>query len=136
MKQTKSRSDHALVIGFFQSPKSGEAALKNLRRDRIRKSAAVHCSDTGEVQVDEHGITRVRGALAFALIAILLGILVLPPPPPIPSAIALLALQLAGWALAGTLVGWGLFRWLDTRLDAAQLAQFKRWIVRNESVVL
>jgi len=123
-----------MVIGFFQSQETGDTALKNLRRDGFRRSAAVHCSGNGEVRVDEHGISARLGAIASALIGLLLGIVVLQMRGALTHSGALLGV--AAFALGGAGVGWGVFRWLDSRVDAAKVARFKRWIVRNETVVM
>jgi len=98
----------------------------------------MHCAATGEVRVDEHGIAAGRGALGSALIGLLLGIFALLPPHLMehPGAIRGLAMPLAACALVGGLAGWWLFRSLDARVDRAHLAKFKRWIVRNETVVM
>jgi uncharacterized membrane protein len=138
MKYSTDRTEHALVIGFYQSPGITGAALMKIRRDGFRRSAAVHCAGTGEVRVDEHGIRAGYGALGAAVIGLLLGILVLLPPPVMehPIAIPGLALQLAACALAGALAGWLVFRSLDARVDAAHLERFRRWMVRNETVVM
>ncbi|MDR3405863.1 MAG: hypothetical protein P4L99_25480, partial [Chthoniobacter sp.] len=126
------------MIGFYQSPETTGAVLTNLRRDGFRRSAAVHCATTGEVRVDVHGIPAGRGALGSALIGLLLGIVALMPPHVMehPRAIPGLALELAACALTGALVGWGLFRSLDARVDGAHLERFKRRMVRNETVVM
>ncbi|MEO6740640.1 MAG: hypothetical protein ABIP20_10325, partial [Chthoniobacteraceae bacterium] len=77
MKFTNRREDRAMVVGFFESAETGGTALGNLRRDGFRRSAAVHSSATGELRVDQHGISTRRGAAASALIGLLIGILVL-----------------------------------------------------------
>ncbi len=138
MKFTTSRAGRALVIGFFQSQETGGTALKNLRRDGFRRSAAVHCSGGGEVRVDEHGISVGRGALGSAVIGLLVGMLVLQLRGALmqPGALLGVALPLAAFALAGALAGWGVFRRLDARVDPTEIAKFKRWIVPNETVVL
>ena len=138
MNFTRNRTDRALVIGFFQTRETGVAAWKNLKRDGFRRSAALHCSATGEVRADEHGISARHGALASAVIGLLLGLLALLPArmmmPSPPTAI--FALQLAGCALGAALAGWLIFRRLDARVDAAQLAKLRRWMVPHESVVI
>ena len=138
MKFTTRRAGRALVIGFFQSQETGGTVLKNLRRDGFRRSAAVHCSGTGEVRVDEHGISVGWGALGSAVIGLLVGMLVLQLRGALvpPGAVLEVALQLAAFALAGGLAGWGVFRRLDARVDPAEMAKFKRWIIPNETVVL
>ena len=138
MKFTTSRAGRALVIGFFQSQETGGTALKNLRRDGFRRSAAVLCSGTGEVRVEEHGISVGRGALGSAVIGLLAGALVLQLRGAFlqPGAFLVVALQLAAFALVGAVAGWGVFRRLDARVDPTQLASFKRWIVRDETVVM
>ncbi len=121
------------MVGFFQSSEAGALVLKNLRRDGFRRSAAVHCAGTGEVRVEEHGISAVRGALASAVIGLLIGVLALLP---LRAPGSIFVIALAGCALAGALAGWIYFRWLDARVDAAQIARFQRWIVPGETVVI
>ncbi len=138
MKFSKNEAERALVTGFYQSPEITGTALTKLRRNGFRRSAAVHCAATGEVRVDEHGIRPGRGAFGTALIGLLIGFLALLPPQVMehPGAIPELALKLAACTLAGALAGWWLFRSLDARVDGAHLERFKRWMVRNETVVL
>ena len=138
MKFPLTKAECALVAGFYQSPGIGRTVLKNLRRAGFQRSAAVHDSATGEVRVDEHGISAGRGTLGSALIGLLLGIFALPLRHALehPGAIAGLALSLAGCALAGGLAGWLVFRSLDARVSRAHLERFKRWMVRGETVVL
>ena len=121
MKFLTSRTERALVIGFYQSPETTGTALAKVRREGFWRSAAVYCAATGEVRVDEHGIRAGYGALGAALIGLLLGIFTLLPPHVMehPIAIPGLVLQLAACALAGALAGWLVFRSLDARVDAA-----------------
>src|SRR4029434_280812 len=97
MRLSKSRTDHALVIGFYQSPETAGTTLEKLRREGFRKSAAMHCTASGEVRVDGHGSSAARWILGSALIGLLLGIVAWRPPHGLepPGGILGLALSLA-----------------------------------------
>ena len=138
MKFPLTRAERALVVGFYQSRELGGAALKNLRRAGFRRSAAVYCSATGEVGVEERGVSAGCGALAVAAVALISGILLLQlrGGSLLAGASLEVALQLAGSTLAAALFGWLAFRWLDARVARQHVVRFQRWIVHNESVVL
>ncbi|MDR3403226.1 MAG: hypothetical protein P4L99_12085, partial [Chthoniobacter sp.] len=84
-----------------------------------------------------HGIPARLGSLGSALIGLLLGfVALLPHVREHPGAILGLALSLVACALVGALAGWLVFRLLDARVDSAYLERFRRWMVRNETVVM
>ena len=138
MKLPWTKAAPSLVVGFYQSPELAAEALQNLRRDCFCRSAAVHCSNTGEVRVDEYGVPAGRWALWAGLVGLLLAILALRSSWGMmnPEAIPKLVFQIAACALAGALAGWLMFRSLAARVHGAHLARFKRWLVRNETVVM
>jgi cellobiose phosphorylase len=138
MKLPWTKAAPSLVVGFYQSPELASEALRNLRRDCFCRSAAVLCSNTGEVRVDEYGVPGGRWALWAGLIGLLLAILALRSSWGMmnPEAIPKLVFQIATCALAGALAGWLVFRSLAARVHGAHLARFKRWLVRNETVVM
>lgn len=138
MKLPWTKESLSLVVGFYQSPDLAAGALQNLRRDCFCRSAAVHCSNTGEVRVDENGVPAGRWALWSGLIGLLLAILALLPSQVTENleTIPGLVLQIAACALAGAFAGWLVFRSLAARVHGAHLARFKRWLVRNETVVM
>ena len=59
MKFQRTTSNCALVAGFFQNPESALTTLRELRRQGFRRSAAVSCSDSGEITVPRGSAFRV-----------------------------------------------------------------------------
>ena len=137
MRFSRQDGDRVLVIGIFQSPKTGRGTLKNLYRARFRRVAAIHGAAKGRPRVEEHAVSTIDGvatALAFglALGAFILwwrGILADYRP-------VGLALLLLACALAGALTGWILVRWLQEHVDAASLARCTSTILPDEMAVI
>lgn len=127
----------ALVAGFFQNQGGAAVALKKLRREGFRRSVALHSSEEGRVTVDVHGIATGRGALFSGVIGFLIGVLVLLPLGGLSDvSVASVLPRLAAFAVIGAVAGWLIFRRLDYRVGEEQIARFKRWILRNETVLL
>src|SRR6266853_1560362 len=103
MRFRQTKDDRVLVVGIFQSPKTGRAVLRNLHRARFRRAAAIHAVAKGRPRVEENGVLAIGGAaLVLALGAFIFwqrGMLADYPP-------AGLALLFVAFALAGALTGW------------------------------
>jgi hypothetical protein len=126
MKLPWTKAAPSLVVGFYQSPELAAEALQNLRRECFCRSAAVHCSNTGEVRVDENGVPAGRWVLWAGLVGLLLAILALRSSwgTMNPEAIPKLVFQLAACALAGAFAGWLVFRSLAARVNGVHLGRF------------
>src|SRR5947208_1254201 len=137
MRLSRKNSDRVLVVGIFQSPKTGRAVLKNLHRARFRRAAAIHASARGRPRIEEHGISAIGGSATGSVLSLALGAFIfwelgmLADYRP-----AGLALLLASFALAGALTGWIVVRFLQEHVDGASLARFTSTILPNETVVL
>src|SRR5450759_1242085 len=137
MKFRRTKDDHVLVVGIFQSPKTGRAVLKNLHRARFRRAAAIHAVVRGRPRVEEHGVSTIGGAASgcafgLALSAFIFwqrGMMAAYGP-------GTLAVLLVAFALAGALTGWILVRLLQEHVHAASLVRCTSTILPGETVVL
>src|SRR5216110_2328899 len=135
MKLWRKNGDHVLVVGIFQSPRTGRAVLKNLNRARFGRTAAIHASAGGRPRVEEYGVSAIGGAAAAVGVAIgtfifwQCGILTDYRP-------AVLALLLAAFALASAVSGWVLVRLFRQHVDEAWLACCASTILPGETVVM
>ena len=133
----RKNGDRVFVVGIFQSPGTGRAVLKNLRRGGFRRVAAIRASAEGRTRVDEYGVSAIGGAAAGLAIGLALGALVfwqwglLPNYRP-----GMSALLLAAFALVGALSGWVLVRLLHRRIDEAWTARCANTILPGETVVI
>src|SRR5664279_2340896 len=118
--------DHVLVVGIFQHPEIARAALKNLRRARFRRAAAVHGSATHRPRVEECDIWAIGWAASVvALLAI--GIFIFwQRGTPADFRPAGLATLLGVFVAFGALVGWTSYRLLRQHVDDAQLTDLRR----------
>src|SRR5438034_3073083 len=73
MRFRRTKHDRVLVVGIFQSPKTGRAVLKNLHRTQFRRAAAIHASARGRPRVEENGISAIGGSAATAAFGLALG---------------------------------------------------------------
>src|SRR5438034_1308813 len=73
MRFRRTKHDRVLVVGIFQSPKTGRAVLKNLHRTQFRRAAAIHASVRGRLRVEENGISAIGGSAATAAFGLALG---------------------------------------------------------------
>ncbi|PYK04154.1 MAG: hypothetical protein DME66_10655, partial [Verrucomicrobia bacterium] len=137
MRLWRKNGDRVLVVGIFQSPKTGRAVLKSLHRTQFRRAAAIHASARGRSRVEENGISAIGGSVAASVLSVALGAFIfwqrgmLAYYPP-----ARLALLLAAFALAGAFIGWILVRLLQEHVAAASLAKCTSTILPGETVVL
>src|SRR5438874_2290579 len=137
MRLWRKNGDRVLVVGIFQSPKTGRAVLKNLHRARSRRAAAIHASARGRPRVEEHGISAIGGSATGSVLSLGLGAFIFWQRGMLadyrPAGLALL---LAAFALAGALTGWILVRLLQEHVAAASLARCASTILPGETVVL
>src|SRR6266581_1490562 len=137
MRFRRTKHDRVLVVGIFQSPKTGRAVLKSLHRTQFRRAAAIHASARGRSRVEENGISAIGGSVAASVLSVALGAFIF-------WQRGMLAdYRLAGWALffvafalAGALTGWMLVRLLREHVAAASLARCASTILPGETVVL
>jgi cyclic beta-1,2-glucan synthetase len=131
------KDDRVLVLGIFQSEKTGRAVLKNLYQSGFRRVAAIHASAKGRCRIEENGISAIGGAAAAVVLSLGLGAFIFwQRAMPADYRPAELALLLAGLALAGAITGWILVRLLREHVDAASLARCSSTILPNETIVL
>src|SRR5947207_9888465 len=133
MRLSRKNSDRVLVVGIFQSPKTGRAVLKNLHRARFRRAAAIHASARGRPRIEEHGISAIGGSAAGSVLSLALGAFIFWERGMLadyrPAGLALL---LAAFALAGAVTGWILVRLLQECFAAARLARCASAIVHGD----
>src|SRR6266550_7250980 len=137
MRFRRTKHDRVLVVGIFQSPKTGRAVLKNLHRARFRRAAAIQASARGRPRVEEYAISAIGGSAGGSVLSLALGAFIfwqrgMPADYP-PAGLAML---LAAFALAGAFTGWILVRLLQEHVAAASLARCTSTILPNETVVL
>src|SRR5438093_2680996 len=136
MRFRRTKHDRVLVVGIFQSPKTGRAVLKNLHRAQFRRAAAIHASARGRPRVEENGISAIGGA-AVAAFGLALGAFILWQRGMLvdyrPGG---LALFFVAFAVVGALAGWILVRLLQEHVAAASLALCASTILPGETVVL
>src|SRR6266481_5033622 len=137
MRFRQTKDDRVLVVGIFQSPKTGRAVLKNLHRARFRRAAAIHGSARGRPRIEEHGISAIGGSATGSVLSLALGAFIFWERGMLadyrPAGLTLL---LAAFALAGALTGWILVRLLQEHVAAASLAKCTSTILPGETVVL
>ena len=131
MRSRRNNDDRILVVGIFQSPETGRAVLKNLRRARFRRAAAIHASAEGRQRVKQCGVSAIGGATVAWTIGLVLGAVVFWQRGILadyrPGALALL---LAVFALAGAVTSWIIVRllqqqiWLDARVRSCPTKQW------------
>src|SRR5438067_6702674 len=136
MRLSRKNSDRVLVVGIFQSPKTGRAVLKNLHRARFRRAAAIQASARGRPRVEEYAISAIGGSAGGSVLSLALGAFIFWQRGMLadyrPAGLALL---LAAF-LAGALTGWILVRLLQEHVAAASLARCASTILPGETVVL
>src|SRR5881398_3700331 len=137
MRFRRTKHDRVLVVGIFQSPKTGRAVLKNLHRTQFRRAAAIHASARGRPRVEENGISAIGGSVAAAAFGLALGTFIFWQRGMLADyRLGGSALFFVGFALAGALSGWILVRLLQEHVAAASLARCASTILPGETVVL
>src|SRR5213082_3138447 len=137
MRFRRTKHDRVLVVGIFQSPKTGRAVLKNLHRAQFRRAAAIHASSRGRPRVEENGISALGGSAAAAAFGLALGTFIFWQRGMLADyRLGGSALFFVGFALAGALSGWILVRLLQEHVAAASLARCASTILLGETVVL
>src|SRR5216110_2456886 len=137
MRFRRTKHDRVLVVGIFQSPKTGRAVLKNLHRTQFRRAAAIHASARGRPRVEENGISAIGGSAATAAFGLALGTLIFWQRGMLADyRLGGLALFFVAFVLAGALTGWILVRLLQEHVAAASLARCVSTILPGETVVL
>jgi cellobiose phosphorylase len=130
--------EQGIVLGFYQERSAAVSALKELRRRWHRRSAAIYCAQDGRIYIDKYEIPPSVGALLGGLTGILVGLFVAWILLPI---LLQQAVQEPSWVLllftlCGAFVGAVLARLLQWRISSAILACYKRWVVRNETLII
>src|SRR6266853_3254357 len=137
MRFRQTKDDRVLVVGIFQSSKTGRAVLKNLHRTQFRRAAAIHASARGRPRIEEHGISAIGGSATGSVLSLALGAFIFWERGMLadyrPAGLTVL---LAAFALAGALTGWILVRLLQEDVAAASLARCASTILPGETVVL
>src|SRR6184192_1048088 len=137
MRFRRTKHDRVLVVGIFQSPKTGRAVLKNLHRTQFRRAAAIHASARGRPRIEENGISAIGGSAAAAAFGLALGAFIFWQREMLADyRLGGLALFFVAFALAGALTGWILVRLLQEHVAAASLARCVSTILPGETVVL
>src|SRR5205823_9739000 len=137
MRFRRRKHDRVLVVGIFQSPKTGRAVLKNLHRTQFRRAAAIHASARGRPRVEENGISAIGGSAATAAFGLALGAFIFWQRGMLADyRLGGLALFFVAFALAGALTGWILVRLLQEHVAPASLARCASTILPGETVVL
>src|SRR6184192_678077 len=137
MRFRRTKHDRVLVVGIFQSPKTGRAVLKNLHRTQFRRAAAIHASARGRPRIEENGISATGGSAAAAAFGLALGAFIFWQREMLADyRLGGLALFFVAFALAGALTGWILVRLLQEHVAAASLARCVSTILPGETVVL
>src|SRR5947207_11166573 len=137
MRFRRTKHDRVLVVGIFQSPKTGRAVLKNLHRTQFRRAAAIHASARGRPRVEENGISAIGGSAAAAAFGLALGAFIFWQREMLADyRLGGLALFFVAFGLAGALTGWILVRLLQEHVAAASLARCVSTILPGETVVL
>src|SRR5438094_2322686 len=137
MRFRRTKHVRVLVVGIFQSPKTGRAVLKNLHRTQFRRAAAIHASARGRPRVEENGISAIGGSAATAAFGLALGAFIFWQRGMLADyRLGGSALFFVGFALAGALTGWILVRLLQEHVAAASLARCASTILPGETVVL
>jgi len=137
MRFRRTKHDRVLVVGIFQSPKTGRAVLKNLHRTQFRRAAAIHASARGRPRVEENGISAIGGSAATAAFGLALGAFIFWQRGMLADyRLGGLALFFVAFVLAGALTGWILVRLLQEHVAAASLARCASTILPGETVVL
>ena len=116
------------VLGFYDSIEHADEALREVRKDRFRRSAAVHRSEDGRLRIQYGGFspyTRAIVSAVLALVIVLLGE----------------ALQPSGWvqillASGAFLFGWLGQIWLGLGLRTTTLLRHGRFVLPGESLVV
>src|SRR5438874_2187597 len=137
MRFRRTKHDRVLVVGIFQSPKTGRAVLKNLHRTQFRRAAAIHASARGRPRIEENGISAIGGSAAAAAFGLALGAFIFWQREMLADyRLGGLALFFVAFGLAGALTGWILVRLLQEHVAAASLARCVSTILPGETVVL
>jgi cellobiose phosphorylase len=137
MRPRRKNGDGVFVVGIFQSPGTGRAVLKNLRRARFRRAAAIHGSADGRPRVEQSGVSAIGGVTVAAAAGLVLGAFVfwqrgiLADHRP-----GVLGLVLAVFALVGAITGWIIVRLIQQHVDAASLARCSSTILPDETIVM
>ena len=64
------KSAQPLVLAFFSDIDGAPRALRGLRRDGLRRSAAVQCFETGSVRVIGNQFSRRRGMIVSGAVVV------------------------------------------------------------------
>jgi len=123
MRFKKSR----LILGFYRSEEHAEEALREARKNGVRRSAAAHCAGPGRLTFSHAGLGPFDRAVFGFVVALL-------------SAGAAGALGWKPWALTlsalgGFLITWFGTIWLGFGIARSVLANYGRFLFPGESLV-
>jgi hypothetical protein len=116
-----------LVLGFYRSEEHAEEALRQARKNRVQRSAAVHRTADGQLKIAYAGLGPLHRAVFSASIALL-------------SALLAQAFTLELWVLtlsafAGFLLAWFGTTWFGLGIPRQILVHYGRFLFPGESLV-
>ncbi|MGI8783988.1 MAG: GH36-type glycosyl hydrolase domain-containing protein [Acidobacteriota bacterium] len=114
-----------LVLGFYSSHDTAKEVLRELRRQRYWRSAAIHKSVDRKIRIDDSDLTPAQGAAAGGAVGLIAAL-----------SFGLAPSGVAVTALCAALAGAGFAFLLDLGIRRSVLNQYSRWIVQNETLVL
>ena len=115
-----------LILGFYSNREHSAEALRELGRARFRRSALLHRSAGGPIDIHPRGFGRRHRALLAGSIGLVFGALGIPASPQIAIAAGLLGFVLA----------WLAMKWFGIGLERRVLLQYRPWILPGESLVV
>lgn len=130
--------EQGIVLGFYQDRSAATAALRALRRRWHRRSAAIYRTQDDHILIDDYEVPPTFGALLGGLAGLPVGMLVALVILPLlahrtfdnPSLIVLV------FTLFGALAGALLARLLQWGISGNILSRYRRWVVRNETLIV
>jgi cyclic beta-1,2-glucan synthetase len=131
-------SQRGIILGFYHDRDAAGSVLRELRRRRFLRSAAVHHAPDGRITVRDYDVSLLHGAALGGVGGLLTGGIAVLFLLPLVAVFQLLnpwlyliALTALG-AIIGALLAWA----LDTGVEDALIARYKRWVVRGETLLL
>jgi cyclic beta-1,2-glucan synthetase len=130
------KPNHSILLAFYSDEERGARVLRDLRRQGLRRSAAVQRAETGAVrEIGTQHSHRRRAAMGLAIVAGLMAV----------NALVLFAAPIgdaARW-IAGSMLGfvailvaWLILRRVDIGFRSRQITGYQHWVVPGESLVL
>jgi cyclic beta-1,2-glucan synthetase len=116
-----------LVLGYYRSEEHAEEALRAARKNRLRRSAAVYRSESGQLRAAHAGLGPFNRALFAAAVALLFALAA--------ETFAERSWMLPVAALLGFLVAWFGSIWLGFGIKRSILAHYGRFLFPGEGLV-